>query len=220
MEWIELPKAYSKNCLPVEREEIATPDKIERWEYLKPISKVITEMDNIEVRMLIGTNCMKALEPTEIISTSNGGPYPYTARLGWCIAGPMTTSRNEGSVKCHRIAGTEMAPHHFVLDEEPKIEDVGIKEMLEQMYYSDFCECNHLQVNSILGNMKIYPEKTKFLDILETDTKKDGAHYGIPLPFKDTGIQLPDNRHQAVKRMCHLKRRFIKDPQLFEEYKR
>ena len=29
MEWIELPKTYSKNCLPVEREEIATPDKIE-----------------------------------------------------------------------------------------------------------------------------------------------------------------------------------------------
>ena len=81
MEWIELPKAYSKNCLPVEREEIGTPDKIERWEYLKPISKVITEMDNIEVGMLIGTNCMKALEPTEIISTSNGGPYPYTTRV-------------------------------------------------------------------------------------------------------------------------------------------
>ena len=38
-EWIELPKAYSKNCLPVERDEIATPDKIERWEYLKVISK-------------------------------------------------------------------------------------------------------------------------------------------------------------------------------------
>ena len=28
MEWIELPKAYSKNCLSVEKEEIATSDKI------------------------------------------------------------------------------------------------------------------------------------------------------------------------------------------------
>ena len=26
-------------ALPVERDEIATPDKIERWEYLKVISK-------------------------------------------------------------------------------------------------------------------------------------------------------------------------------------
>ena len=30
MEWIELSKAYSRNCLPVERDEIATPGKIER----------------------------------------------------------------------------------------------------------------------------------------------------------------------------------------------
>ena len=42
MEWRELPKAYSKNCLPVKREEIATPDKTKRWEYLKPISTGIT----------------------------------------------------------------------------------------------------------------------------------------------------------------------------------
>ena len=42
MEWTELSKAYSRRCLPVERYEIATPGKIKRWEYLKPISKVIT----------------------------------------------------------------------------------------------------------------------------------------------------------------------------------
>ena len=88
MEWIELPKAYSKNCLPVEKEEIATPDKIEQWEYLKPISEVTTQMDNIEVGMLIGANCiksMKALEPIEIISSRNGEPHPCKTKLGWCI---------------------------------------------------------------------------------------------------------------------------------------
>ena len=87
MEWIELPKAYSKNCLPVEKEEIATPDKIEQWEYLKPISEVTTQMDNIEVGMLIGANCMKcmkALEPMEIISSRNGEPHACKTKLGWC----------------------------------------------------------------------------------------------------------------------------------------
>ena len=88
-------KAYSKNCLPVER------DKIERWEYLKPISKVITQMDNFEVGMLIGVNCMKALEPIDIISSRDGGSYEYRTKLGWCIVGPITTSRNDDSVKCH-----------------------------------------------------------------------------------------------------------------------
>ena len=42
MEWIKLSKAFSKNCLPIERKEIVTSGKIERWEYLKPSSKVIT----------------------------------------------------------------------------------------------------------------------------------------------------------------------------------
>ena len=58
------------------------------------------------------------------------------------------------------------------------------------------------------------------MDILETGTKKNGAHYEVPLPFRNIGIQPPNNRNQAVKRMHHLQRRFIKDRQFFEEYKR
>ena len=215
MEWVELAKAYSKNCFPVEIEEIVTPDKIEQWEYLKTISKVIIQIDNIEVGMLIGANCIKALKPMEITSSRNGGPYAHKTKLGWFIVGPVTTSRNDGSVKCQRIAvkdvaSGKMAPNHFVVDDEPKIEDVGIEKLLEQMYYSDFCECNNLQVNSNIEDISI--KDRKFLDILDTGTKKDGAHYEVPLPFRNTGIQLPENRNQAVKGMHHLKRRFIKDP--------
>ena len=76
-------------------------------------------------------------------------------------------------------------------------------------------------MKSILGNIEdISREGRKFFDILERGIKKDGAHYEAPLPFRNIGIQLPNNRNQAVKRMHHLKRRFIKDPQFFEEYKR
>ena len=47
--------------------------------------------------------------------------------------GPIISIRNDGSVKCHAIdaASGKKAPHHFVLDGEPKIEDTGIKEILE-----------------------------------------------------------------------------------------
>ena len=62
-EWIELPRATSKQSLPVEREEIATPNKIKKWDYLKSISREINQQDDIEIGMLIGTTCMKALEP-------------------------------------------------------------------------------------------------------------------------------------------------------------
>ena len=108
------------------------------------------------------------------------------------------------------VASGKMAPHHFVVDDEPKIEDVGIEKLLEQMFYSDFCECNKLQVNSNVEDISI--KDRKFLDILDTGTKNDGAHYEVPLPFRNTGIQLPENRNEAVKRMHHLKIRLIKDP--------
>ena len=129
-------------------------------------------MENIEVGMLIGANCMKTLEPIEIICSKNSGPYAYRTKFGWCIVGPVLTSRSDGPVKCHRTpvkdgASGKMASHNLVRDDEPKIKDVGIKEMLERMYYNDFCECNHLQVNSILGNIEdISREDRKFLDIL------------------------------------------------------
>ena len=116
MERTEFPKAYSKNCLPIEKEETVTPDKIERWEYLKPISRVIIQMENIEVEMPNGGDYIKALEPMGIISSRNGGLYAYSKKLEWCIVGPITTSRNDGSAKCHRMAvkdviSWKMEPH-------------------------------------------------------------------------------------------------------------
>ena len=56
-------------------------------------------MDNNEVKILIDANCMEVLEPMEIISSRNGRSYTYRTKLGWCIVGPITTSRNKGSVK-------------------------------------------------------------------------------------------------------------------------
>ena len=63
-------------------------------------------------------------------------------------------------------------------------------------------------------------EDRKILGILETGTKKEMAHYEVPLPFRDTSAQLFGNRKQAVKRMHHLRRRFIKDPKFSEENKK
>ena len=53
VEWIEVPAAYSRSFLPVEKEEIVTPKKIEKWKYLNPITAEVIQDDNIEVVMLI-----------------------------------------------------------------------------------------------------------------------------------------------------------------------
>ena len=40
------------------------------------------QKDDIQVGILIGANCMKALEPTKIIHSEGGGLYAYKTRLG------------------------------------------------------------------------------------------------------------------------------------------
>ena len=100
-ELIELPRAYSKQSLPVEREEIAPPNKIKKWDYLKSISRETTQQDDMQIVMLIGANCMKALEPLEIVSSKNGGLYAY--KLGWCIVGPIINISSNKSMKCNRL---------------------------------------------------------------------------------------------------------------------
>ena len=38
--------------------------------------------DNIEVTLLIGSNCVKALEPRELIANKNKDPYAFKTLLG------------------------------------------------------------------------------------------------------------------------------------------
>ena len=137
-EWIELLSAYSKQFLPVEREEIATPNKINKWDYLKSISREITQQD-IEIEMLIGANYMKALEPLEIISSRNDGPYAHRTKLGWCLVGPTVNNSSNKSLKYNHIAVKDVileqvGSHHFKIDNRLKRSEIGVKEIFERMF--------------------------------------------------------------------------------------
>ena len=87
--WLALPKLSFRREIPVDKEEIATPKKIRELEYLQPISNEIVQNDNAHVGLLIGANCMKALEPTKILQSQDGVPYAYKTKVGWCVLGPI-----------------------------------------------------------------------------------------------------------------------------------
>ena len=78
---------------------------------------------------------------------------------------------------------------------------MSIEQMFEPMYYSDFTE-KGAQIGKIDGNLEQLPKNDKrFLEIQDADTRKNGNHYEVPLPFKQRGIKIPNNRSQALKRM-------------------
>ena len=123
VEWIDVPKAYSRSFLPAEKEDIPTLKKIKKWKNLNPITAKITQNDNIEVGMLIGVYCMKALEPVEIIATQDEGPYAYKIMIGWCTVAPIVSNKNGETFRRNRIAAKDaitgkLLSNHFVKDHD------------------------------------------------------------------------------------------------------
>ena len=53
---------------------------------------------------------------------------------------------------------------------------------------------------------------------MDAGIKKNGNQYEVPLPFKQKGIRIPNNRSQALKKMHLLKRRLKKDSSFFQDY--
>lgn len=73
---LRLLRLYVRKDLPVDKEEIATPEKITEWEYFKPVAKMMCAHG-----LLIGACCMKVLQPIQVRPCESGGPVP--AELDW-----------------------------------------------------------------------------------------------------------------------------------------
>ena len=99
--------------------------------------------DNQEVSFLIGANCVRVLEPREVISSQNGGLYTFKTLLGWCIGGPMTNQTKAGKFGCNRImlpsADTvKIGRHYFTVS--TKIRETSTEKMLKKICKYDFVE--------------------------------------------------------------------------------
>ena len=138
----------------MDRSEIATPDKLKQWQYLEKISSFLGENDNISVDLLIGANFVETLQPLEVIPSQQDGPYAYRTILGWSVVGPIVDEKPD-VVSCIQIAVLQaengsVAKHHFEV--QNKCEDIGIKEMLKNIYISDFQDTISERENSMIWN--------------------------------------------------------------------
>ena len=138
----------------MDRSKVATPTKVKQWQYLEKISSFLEENDNISVDLLIGENCIEALQPLEVIPSQQDGPYAYRTILGWSVVGPIVDEKPD-VVSCIQIAVLQaengsVAKHHFEV--QNKCEDIGIKEMLKNIYISDFQDTISERENSMIWN--------------------------------------------------------------------
>ena len=74
--------------------KVATIDKIRRWDYLDKMKMEVNANYNIEVTLLIGANCAKALELRELIASNNGGPMHSEHSWDSALYDPCTVKIN------------------------------------------------------------------------------------------------------------------------------
>ena len=59
-DWITLSIMFSQDDLPVASDEIATSKNIQQWKYSHKIILQMKVDRNLDVKLLIGVNCLKA----------------------------------------------------------------------------------------------------------------------------------------------------------------
>lgn len=215
---VRLPTVYTQEDLPFGAAETPTPGKIMRWKHLANVARRIPEYDeSIPFGLLIGGNCVKALEPCDVVPSRDEGPYAVRTRLGWCVVGPIK-SDEALALKCNFVASriatkdisTDSTQHRHQVSYNDIKED-SIHQFLEQMYQVDFIE-EHSERKSMSKNDR------KFIEIMEESVTKQNGHYVLPLPFKEETIHLANNRIQAEKRCQSIKRKMLNDTKYFSDY--
>lgn len=73
---IEIPRSYTRMEIPVTEQQIPTPELVKQWEHLRGVAERMHKfIPNLEIGLLIGSNCSAALEPLEVVPRGDEGPY-------------------------------------------------------------------------------------------------------------------------------------------------
>ena len=212
-ERVKLPCTYTEEDLAMDSNALTTIDEIKRWDYLNKIKTIINANDNIEVTFLIGANCVKDLEPRELIASKNGGPYAFKTLLEWCIVGPVYSQNKSEIISCNRIMVKSVVPGlplNPYFTQSNKVRDTSIEGTLTKMYKHNFVE-HQLQhhANKISINYDTSSRNDRrFLDLIDQKVVKVDVHYELPLPLIEEDIRLPNNRVAGKKPLETLRNTF------------
>ena len=202
---VELPQSYTRFEIPVTEQQIPTPEGVKRWEHLRSVAEKIPEfIPNLEIGLLIGSNCPAAIEPLEVVPSDVKGPYAMRLRHGWTLSGPLYVENvsSPGNVTCHRIT----------VREAESVKEVISPQAIQQMFELDFND--HKSSPDEYGYSQ---EDKKFISRIRENVHLRDGHYVIPLPFRDPQVTMPNNRVQALKRATW-QRKMLRDESYRNDY--
>ena len=189
---VELSCVFTRPKLPVEVENGAQQEDVDRWPHLAGIR--IPKID-ANVGLLIGSDAPEILQPKEVRESCHSGPYATRTIFGWVVNGPLGRVQDSSSYTANFIRA-----------------DTELSEQFRSY-------CNMEFNDSVYGGKPSLSQNDKrALEIMqETCLLRDG-HYTIALPWKEDPPCIENNRSLAEHRLRLLKKRLLKNSDLRVKY--
>jgi hypothetical protein len=119
-----------------------------KWDHLCELTtKLPRYQERIEIGLLIGSNCPKAIKPQDVIPGNENDPYAIRTLLGWGIIGPVSTIENndlaQDRFSCNRIVTTEIASQKqsgVIFVPECNVKEIIDPTTIVRMFELDFNE--------------------------------------------------------------------------------
>ena len=227
---LHLPKAFSREIIPAKRSHIPRPESALQWPHLEKIAEQIAPYQkDVEIGILIGSDCPRAIMPREIIPGEDDSPYALRSDLGWGIIGKISQplSGEDGdedeigvSHRIYTIEACEPLDPHADLEGLNKRScnfsvKTNVKEVINpfQVMKMDFSEKRADRQGTLSQ------DDLQFLKKMEEGIRQTAdGHYEMPLPFRGNTPKLPNNKPLALRRLNKLKTRMENDVKYRQDY--
>ena len=219
---IPLPNSYSRSSIPAKQSQIPRPESALNCPHLRRISeKIMPLKEALEVGLLIGLNCPRAIKPLEVIPGRDDDPYAKKTALGWGVIGAVSPTTSEEiesrcDVACHRIIIREVqgTPErklcHFTF--QTLVKETFSPRDVSKMFNLDFSERQAEEKSLSVKDRRFLKMMHEGIHQLEDN------HYEMPLPLKTQNLELPNSKEIALNRLMKLKRKLTSDDRFRKEY--
>ena len=217
---IALPKSYLRSSIPAKKSQIPRPESALHWPHLKKIGeKIMSLNENVDVGLLIGLNCSRAIKPLKVIPGKEDDPYTKRTALGWGIVGTVTSSKHEDAesdFSCNRIVACEVQEMS-----NRKTCYFAFKTQVKKMFSpSDVSKMFTLDFSERQADEKpLSVEDRRFLKIVREGIHQlEDDHYEMPLPLRSENVDLPNSKELSLSRLTKRRRRLNSDDQFQKDY--
>ncbi|XP_047473555.1 uncharacterized protein LOC125028204 [Penaeus chinensis] len=218
---VALPVTYSRKNIPARHDQIPRPESVEGWPHLQRIANELMPYDrSVEVGLLIGLNCIRAIKPRELIPGKDDEPYARRTLLGWSIIGRVNGDCQDAS-DSDSVLTSKVIVNKVIINGDTKCSflysPTKVKEIidfaqLKKLFELDFSERE-------TGNVPFSYQDKIFLRKMKDGIHqlKDG-HYELPLPLIDDKVKLPNSKEIALCRLRSLKRKLKQNNDFLQDY--